>query len=362
MDSKQNMSITKLTNAVDALGNLKISRKYEVIDTVLHPKYLCSEDVIMINLDNKDFPIFFVAQLINYNVIIRDITQEPDQIKKTCSIFKRERSASLFIQNGKAYLFLLIFGKRQNKVPLLLVRDLAPRVTVSSVVQNWPSMRYIVADARINLSKYDPSDKIKTYQREKLFCCQKSAVSHQTCDQMTEYKVARRLRPVKIVVFGSPASGNALLAQYLADYCKVHYVRIKTLIFHTHSTSSCKNSSTKSNIAANNGRKRIANDNTSLQLFDEMEIHLLVIAVETDTCPDIDFTISLIVPVARTNLQRKINNEVECAMCGVTGCVKITITTRQQNDVFLKAGLEADVAQFLKRQDGLFTADKILKK
>jgi len=38
-------------------------------------------------------------------------------------------------------------------------------------------------------------------------------------------------------------------------------------------------------------RERNTDDNTPLQLFDEMEIHPLVISVETDTCPNMFPTI-----------------------------------------------------------------------
>jgi len=38
-------------------------------------------------------------------------------------------------------------------------------------------------------------------------------------------------------------------------------------------------------------RERNTEENTPLQLFDELEIHPLVVSVETDTCPDMFPTI-----------------------------------------------------------------------
>jgi len=48
-----------------------------------------------------------------------------------------------------------------------------------------------------------------------------------------EYKAARNLRPVKIIVLGPPASGKTRVARYLADHYGIHYVHVKTLISDT---------------------------------------------------------------------------------------------------------------------------------
>lgn len=48
-----------------------------------------------------------------------------------------------------------------------------------------------------------------------------------------EYKSARNLRPVKIVVLGPPASGKTRVSRYLADHYGIHYVHVKTLISDT---------------------------------------------------------------------------------------------------------------------------------
>lgn len=45
-----------------------------------------------------------------------------------------------------------------------------------------------------------------------------------------EYKSARNLRPVKIVVLGPPASGKTRVARYLADHYGIQYIHVKTLI------------------------------------------------------------------------------------------------------------------------------------
>lgn len=48
-----------------------------------------------------------------------------------------------------------------------------------------------------------------------------------------EYKTARNLWPVKIIVLGPPASGKTRVARYLADHYGIHYIHVKTLISDT---------------------------------------------------------------------------------------------------------------------------------
>ncbi|XP_071559249.1 adenylate kinase 7 [Temnothorax nylanderi] len=215
-------------------------------------------------------------------------------------------------------------------------------------------------------------------------------------------------------------------------------------------------------------RERNTDDNTPLQLFDEMEIHPLVISVETDTCPDMFPTIyrcleklgkprnygptaeEMEIARKRTeagaraaeiaeklrkereileckrqreekmtewmNLMEKLKQEEEERLCILaeplrhylmkyvfptltealievaklrpedpidflaeylfkknpegrmfepdyteTMSMLLDAIGRQQNDVLPREGLEADVAQFLKRQDELSTTDKIEK-
>ena len=50
---------------------------------------------------------------------------------------------------------------------------------------------------------------------------------------INEYKTARNLHPVKIVVLGPPASGKTRVARYLANYYGIHYIHVKTLISDT---------------------------------------------------------------------------------------------------------------------------------
>lgn len=45
-----------------------------------------------------------------------------------------------------------------------------------------------------------------------------------------EYKAARNLCPVKIIILGPPASGKTRVARYLADHYGIHYVHVKNLI------------------------------------------------------------------------------------------------------------------------------------
>ncbi|XP_018338500.1 PREDICTED: adenylate kinase 7-like [Trachymyrmex septentrionalis] len=164
---------------------------------------------------------------------------------------------------------LPIFGKGRNKIPLLHVRDLA--ATVSSVLQNWPPVQYIVAVERELISQNTIVKKISedlTTGNVK-YVSKKEAlslpeVSQRIYDQMTvdlninpvyiidriqwyfempfrdvvdivinEYKTARNLHPVKIVVLGPPASGKTRIARYLANYYGIHYIHVKTLISDT---------------------------------------------------------------------------------------------------------------------------------
>lgn len=45
-----------------------------------------------------------------------------------------------------------------------------------------------------------------------------------------EYRAARNLYPVKIIVLGPPASGKSMIARYLARHYDIHYVHVKSLI------------------------------------------------------------------------------------------------------------------------------------
>ncbi|XP_076302141.1 adenylate kinase 7 isoform X2 [Lasioglossum baleicum] len=57
---------------------------------------------------------------------------------------------------------------------------------------------------------------------------------HQNIDVITnEYRTARKLYPLKIIVLGPPASGKSIVARYLADYYGVHYIHAKSLIEET---------------------------------------------------------------------------------------------------------------------------------
>ncbi|XP_077272220.1 adenylate kinase 7 isoform X2 [Temnothorax americanus] len=165
--------------------------------------------------------------------------------------------------------FLPIFGEGRNKIPLLHVRDLA--ATVSSVLQNWPPMRYIVAVEQELISQNTivkkisqglTTGKVKNVSKEEALLLPE--VSQQIYDQMTvdlnidpvyiidrirwcfdmpfrdivdavieEYKAARNLRPVKIIVLGPPASGKTRVARYLAKHYGIPYVHVKTLISDT---------------------------------------------------------------------------------------------------------------------------------
>ncbi|XP_025161964.1 adenylate kinase 7-like [Harpegnathos saltator] len=168
--------------------------------------------------------------------------------------------------------FLPIFGKGSNKVPLLHVRDLA--ATVLAMLQNWPARRYIVAVERELISQNTivkseqeiarrlGTGKVKSVTKQEALLLPE--VSQRAYDMMTvdlnidsvyiidrirwrfdmpfrdvvddvvrEYKAARNLRPVKIIVLGPPASGKTRLARFLADHYGINYVHVKTLISDT---------------------------------------------------------------------------------------------------------------------------------
>lgn len=48
-----------------------------------------------------------------------------------------------------------------------------------------------------------------------------------------EYRVFRKLTPVKIIILGPPASGKSTLAQRLADYYKISYIALESLTAET---------------------------------------------------------------------------------------------------------------------------------
>lgn len=48
-----------------------------------------------------------------------------------------------------------------------------------------------------------------------------------------EYRTARNLHPLRIIVLGPPASGKSVVARYLADYYGVHYIHAQSLIEET---------------------------------------------------------------------------------------------------------------------------------
>ncbi|XP_076665201.1 adenylate kinase 7 isoform X2 [Andrena cerasifolii] len=165
--------------------------------------------------------------------------------------------------------FLPILGKGQNKIPLLHVRDLS--TLVLDVLQNWPSPRYLVAAEQElitqstivkKISRALSNGKTKNMEQEEAFLLPE--ITQQTYDLMTtnlnidpeyivdriawhldmpfgdsigvivkEYKAARNLHPVRVIVLGPPASGKTRVASYLAKHYDIHYVHAKSLIADT---------------------------------------------------------------------------------------------------------------------------------
>lgn len=48
-----------------------------------------------------------------------------------------------------------------------------------------------------------------------------------------EYKIARNLNPIRIIVLGPPASGKTRVARYLVDHYDIHYIHVSSLIENT---------------------------------------------------------------------------------------------------------------------------------
>ncbi|EFN87130.1 Putative adenylate kinase 7 [Harpegnathos saltator] len=130
--------------------------------------------------------------------------------------------------------FLPIFGKGSNKVPLLHVRDLAALGTgkVKSVTKQEALLlpevsqrAYDMMTVDLNIDSVYIIDRIR-WRFDMPF---RDVVD----DVVREYKAARNLRPVKIIVLGPPASGKTRLARFLADHYGINYVHVKTLISDT---------------------------------------------------------------------------------------------------------------------------------
>nr|XP_034195712.1 adenylate kinase 7-like [Osmia lignaria] len=165
--------------------------------------------------------------------------------------------------------FLPVFGEGANKIPLLHVRDLA--AVVFDVLQRWPTSRYIIAAEQEpisqraivkKISKALSNGKVKKISNEEAFLLPE--ITQQIFDVTTinlivepvyiadritwhfdipfreninaivkEYRTARNLRPMKIIVLGPPAAGKTRVAQYLAKHYEIHYLHAKPLIKET---------------------------------------------------------------------------------------------------------------------------------
>ncbi|XP_066592376.1 adenylate kinase 7-like, partial [Prorops nasuta] len=163
---------------------------------------------------------------------------------------------------------LFIVGKGDNKIPLVHVRDLI--TIISKVLLNWPKkLRYILAveqevisQAAISksIAKAMGSGKTKRLTKEEALLLPE--VTQEIYDTLTlglkvdaayivdilerwhfdtpfrdsiraivrEYKAARNLHPIKIVVLGPPASGKTRVARYLAEYYRLPLLDVKSLI------------------------------------------------------------------------------------------------------------------------------------
>ncbi|KOC66213.1 Adenylate kinase 7 [Habropoda laboriosa] len=208
-------------------------------------------------------------------VITRKKTKLKDKLKTLvicCGITYGDEQSSLhhlFKMAWQNSPFLPIFGKGNNKIPLLHVRDLIS--VILDVLQNWPPLRYIVAaeqepTSQTNIvkkiSRALSTGKVKKIAEEEAFLLPE--ITQRTFDLMMmnlivdpvyitdriswhldapfrdninaivkEYKAARNLQPIRIIVLGPPASGKTKIARHLADHYRIHYVHVKPLIVET---------------------------------------------------------------------------------------------------------------------------------
>ncbi|XP_076377111.1 adenylate kinase 7-like, partial [Megalopta genalis] len=145
------------------------------------------------------------------------------------------------------------------------------RRVIINALRSWPPLRYILAVEQEStaqstivkrISRALGTGKVKKIPQEEAFLL--PDVTQQIYDQMTlnlnaepeyiadqitwhqdspfrdnidavvkEFRTARGLHPLKIIVLGPPASGKSIVARYLADYYGVHYVHAKSLIEET---------------------------------------------------------------------------------------------------------------------------------
>ncbi|KAL7289780.1 hypothetical protein TKK_0016184 [Trichogramma kaykai] len=159
-----------------------------------------------------------------------------------------------------------------NLLPLLHVRNLA--ATVCGVIREWPkSSCYIVAvDARPTrqdkiikaISKNLGTGRVMPVSKEKApllhaeltqrivdlaslhldiepggyLLVLKERIQWQSelsfhrniQDIVREYRIARNLRPRRLIVLGPPASGKTIIARQLAKYYRLHYIALESLV------------------------------------------------------------------------------------------------------------------------------------
>ncbi|XP_071878435.1 adenylate kinase 7 [Bombus fervidus] len=208
-------------------------------------------------------------------VIVKKKTKLKDKLKTLvicCGVTYGEEQGPLhhlFKMAWQNAPFLPIIGKGNNNIPLLHIRDLSN--VVLDVLQNWPPLRYIVAAEQEptsqstivkKISRALTTGKVKKIAQEEAFLLPE--ITQRTYDLMTmnlivdpvyitdriswhldtpfsdsinaivrEYKAARNLNPIKIIVLGPPASGKSKVARYLADHYEIHYIHVKSLIADT---------------------------------------------------------------------------------------------------------------------------------
>ncbi|OXU25248.1 hypothetical protein TSAR_006914 [Trichomalopsis sarcophagae] len=169
---------------------------------------------------------------------------------------------------------LPLVGDGENLVPLLHVRDLAS--AVYAIIRKWPKLRYIVAvdkepTTQKNLitaiSKSLSTGKVKSIPAKEA-ALSYSDLTPRVLDAITvdldvrpayllkssshmewlepdsgfsarikrvveEYRTARNLRPLRLIILGPPASGKTMIARALARHYRLHYISLKRLIADT---------------------------------------------------------------------------------------------------------------------------------
>lgn len=94
--------------------------------------------------------------------------------------------------------------------------DITPRVLDAITVDLDIGPAYLLKSA--SLMEWPPDDSSRGG-----FCARIDSL-------VEEYRAARDLRPLRLIVLGPPASGKTILASQLARHYRLHYVSLESLV------------------------------------------------------------------------------------------------------------------------------------